>query len=223
MILFATSKVVSMTALMSLIYLLAGCVEERHVPEPSGPELTVEERYGAELERGLRLEASLHRDSPEATSLQIARLTLETTPASPDACRKLEAAMSDAAFEVTRPDNPRLMTSVSPEVAPLANRLELGLAVLQAKADAPPRDRVLARLFEKPPTMGITRIMQQGEQVSVHTLALVSSSMGNQVSWGALKGSREADQVILEGTRSMLGSAVTERVQFKVQGLEAQP
>ena len=223
MILFATSKVVSMTALMTLVYLLAGCAEERHVPEPSGPGLAVEERYGAELDRGIRMEAKLHRESPEAKSLQIARLSLETTPASPDACRKLEAAMSDAAFEVTRPDNPRLMTSVSPEVAPLANRLELGLAVLQAKPGAPPRDRVLARLFEKPPTMGITRIMQQGEEVSVHTLALVSSSSGNQVSWGSLRGSREVDGVTLDGTRSMLGSAVSERVQFKVQGLEAQP
>ena len=191
------------------------CVETPTTDTPASSTLVVSERYGEAFARGLQLKARMRAGDP-ATAVGIASISLETQPASPEACRKLEAALGDTRFDLSSPGDPKLVGSISPEVAPLANRLELGLAVADSERSAGPRDRVAARLFESPPTMGITRIIHREGEVSVHSLSLVSTGAGNVVSWGSIAGESAEGEVVLQGMRTRLGSGTREPIELFV-------
>ncbi len=175
-------------------------------PQAQGTRLTIVESYGDQDRREVAISVTLV-DEAEGV-LGLADASVRLTPDTDSAVKKLEAVLDDAALRVGRTPWPEPARVVPFQAVPALERIQLALALLDGPEGT--ADHPIIRIFERPATLGLTRLVRRGDQLTVTSLALAGSSAGGSLTArGALQGHLTATGATLTGERVLDGTSQT--------------
>jgi hypothetical protein len=135
---------------------------------------------------------------------EVSGVQIEVSPAGTLLVQKLEMLLEDVGFR-WRPgqdDWPTLLRSVPPEAIPMIRRLQLALLLLDG-ASVVEVDCSSTDLLSPTPSLGLTRVVRQGEAVTVASLALAMTPTGSRLAWGHATGELSDGGIELVGFRRL--------------------
>jgi len=204
---------------LSVVTTVVGACSGPPPPEAAGTTVRVVESYGAEAARSVTLTASL---SPEVDGvIEISNVSISIQPGTTPLVQKLEMLLEDAGFRWPPGQSgwPELARSVPPEAVPMARRLQLALLLFEGAPDFQV-DHGTLELFSKTSSLGTTRIARQRGEVTMTSLALVSTGAATTFAWGHASGRSVGDTYTLMGVRHV-GDEPPEPVRTEVTRVQS--
>lgn len=196
-------------ALLALCALTGACAVHESMAEPLfGLEVT--EEYGDEASRSVTVAVEIGQDA--ATALELNHVKLAVVPTSPHSLNKLESQLGESSLLTGEPhDWPETLLRPVPQAVPVINRIQTALVILR------PADVLIERasvnLFERPASVGFTRLETRGSAVSMATVALTSIDGKAVTALATVAGSRTLGDkptdhgFTLQGKRWILGES----------------
>jgi hypothetical protein len=135
------------------------------------------------------------------------RVRILVKPEPPHSMAKLESQLSEGSLRIAPGSAwPEPVLRPVPQLVPVLRRVQTAMAVLQPGDRT--IDRAVARVFERPPSIGFTRLEMKGEEVSISTLVLAAVDAEAKMAFAAARGTRSQDGFTLDGKRWILGEPV---------------
>ncbi|MGB0588989.1 MAG: hypothetical protein ACPGU1_04835 [Myxococcota bacterium] len=162
------------------------------------------ETYGETSPRSVSLHASWGESEEQTIELADVRVTL--TPGEQPMVQKLETLLEETGFQWKPQDSrwPELARAAPPDAVPMISRIQLALLLLEG-SNSIEVEQPFVDVFSQPPTMGITHLKREGEEVALSTIALIMSSQGAVFAWAQSQGKADKNGVQLTGTRQVDG------------------
>jgi hypothetical protein len=167
--------------------------------------LELEESYGVRGDRKVTVKLDL-TPGPDG-ALNMDRVSIRVEPEPAHSLAKLESQLSEGSLR-THPGSawPEPVLRPVPQLVPVLRRVQTAMAVLYPGDRT--IERAIVRVFEKPPTIGFTRLEMKGEQVSISTVVLAAVDAKTRMAIASVRGTRSEDGFTLDGKRWILGEPV---------------
>ena len=189
--------------LAALVAMMAACSQPEAVQEATHA-FELIETYGETSPRSVSLHASWGESEEQTIELADVRVTL--TPGEQPMVQKLETLLEETGFQWKPQDArwPELARAATPDAVPMISRIQLALFLLEGPKSIE-IEQPFVNVFTQPPTMGITHLKREGEEVVLSTIALIMSAEGGVFAWAQSRGTADKNGVQLKGFRQVDG------------------